>query len=360
VGITGTNGKTTTKEMVASICERAGGAPGTPGPVLKTAGNFNNLIGLPLTLLGQRGDEAVAVLEMGMNAPGEIARLTEIAQPDYGVIVNVGPGHLAGVGGVAGVARAKGELFAHAAAGAVMAINTDDPWVQRLAPLVSGPKIFFGCAGEIRARHVVDLGVDGVGFDLWVGRRRARVRLPLLGQHNVSNALAAAALTYAMGHEVEAIAAGLEHTTAPPRRLRVRRTSAGVVVLDDTYNANPSSVQAALEVLSRRAGKQVVVLGDMRELGDESRRAHREIGARVASLGVARLVVLGAEAQAVADGARAAGLPAAAVIVAGSHREAAEAAVAELAPGDTVLVKGSRGMRMEEIVTQLVASDEVL
>lgn len=353
VAITGSNGKTTTKDMIAAIC----GAADFPPPrtrVLKTEGNLNNLIGLPLTLFQLRGDEAVAVLEMGMNHFGEIARLTEIARPDYAVITNVGPAHLEGVGGtLAGVARAKGELFAGLAPGAAIAVNIDDRWIRRLAASFSGRQVTFGSEGDVRARHVTELGADGIAFDLLVGAERARVRLGLIGPHNVMNALAAAAVAHAMGLPLNVIARGLQNCTGPGMRMQVIHLANGVTVINDAYNANPSSVEAAMVALRRFSGRSVAVLGDMWELGDEAGRAHHEVGERAAALGVRQLVVLGTHAAAMAAGARAGGMSPDAVNLCGSHAEVAAAVVAQWQPGDTVLVKGSRGMHMEEVVRLL-------
>jgi UDP-N-acetylmuramoyl-tripeptide--D-alanyl-D-alanine ligase len=288
-----------------------------------------------------------------MNRPGEIARLTEIARPDYGVVVNVGMAHIEGLGSMAGVAAAKGELFAGMSPGGTIAVNVEDEWVCRIAAPFPGRKIQFGRGAEVEARDVVDLGVDGVAFRLCVGRRTARVRLPLPGRHNVTNALAAAAIAHAMGMDLDVVAGGLGSTLAVPMRMQVCRLANGVTVVNDAYNANPSSVEAALETLSRVPGRLVVVLGDMRELGGESRRAHLEVGERAASLGVHRLVLLGDCAEALAAGARRAGMTPEALSLCSSHAEAADAVAADWRSGDTVLVKGSRGMKLEQVVRLL-------
>ncbi len=353
IAVTGSNGKTTTKDLIASICAAASFPPPWNG-VLKTEGNFNNFVGLPLTVLQLTGREAVAVLEMGMNHHGEIARLTEIARPDFAVITNIGPAHLEGVGGtLAGVAAAKGELFAGLGGEAAIAVNMDDEWVRRLAGPFTGRKIGFGINAEVCARGVVDLGSDGVAFTLAVGAQTAKVRLRLVGVHNVMNALAAAAIGEAMGLSIATIAAGLERATGPAQRMQIVRLGNGVTIIDDAYNANPSSVEAALSALGRLPGRLVVVLGDMWELGAESRRAHRSVGGRAAALGVHRLIVIGAHAESVAAGAREGGMSAAAITVSASCAEAAEAVVAQWRPGDCILVKGSHGMRMAEIVRLL-------
>jgi UDP-N-acetylmuramoyl-tripeptide--D-alanyl-D-alanine ligase len=353
VAITGSNGKTTTKEMIASICAAADFPPPRTR-ILKTQGNENNLIGLPRTLLHLQGDEAVAVLEMGMNRAGEVARLSEIARPDYAVITNIGPAHLEGFGGsLAGVAAAKAELFAGLSRAAVIAVNMNDEWVRRLAPVFAGRKITFGTDADVRARAVVDLGPDGVAFDLVIAERVAKVRLRCIGQHNVTNALAAAAIGQAMGLGLDVIARGLERAVATAMRMQVTRLPNGVTLINDAYNANPSSVEAALLALRRLCGRPVVVLGEMWELGDEARRAHRLVGERAAALGVQQLFLMGALAETVAAGARAAGMHAEAIHVCGSHAEAADAVAAQWQPGDVVLVKGSRGMKMEEVVRLL-------
>lgn len=352
IAITGSNGKTTTKELTAAICNAAHFPPPRPA-VLKTEGNLNNLIGLPLTLLGRRGDEAVGVLEMGMNQPGEIGRLTEIARPDYATITNVGPAHLQGLGSLAGVAAAKGELFAGLPSTSTIAVNVDDEWVARLAASFGGAKILYGRGGDVRAENVAELGLDGLGFELRVGAARARVRLRLIGRHNVQNALAAAALTHAMGLSLETIVRGLESPVGPPMRMQSLRLANGVTLINDAYNSNPASVEAALETLQRLPGRSVAVLGDMWELGDESRHAHRSIGERAGALGVDRLILVGAMATAMAEGAMASGLAAERIAICEDHRAAADSIRADWRAGDVVLIKGSRGMKMEEVVRLL-------
>jgi UDP-N-acetylmuramoyl-tripeptide--D-alanyl-D-alanine ligase len=356
VAITGSAGKTTTKEMMASIC-RGAELPPPCSAVLSTEGNYNNLIGLPLTLLRLQGNEAVAILEMGMNRPGEIARLTEIARPDYAVVTNIGPAHLEGVGGtIAGVAAAKGELFAGLAEDAVVAVNTDDEWVSRIAAVFRGRHVPYGTRGVVQARSIRDFGGDGVAFDLWIDGCTETVRLRFVGAHNVSNALAAAALGHAMGLRIGGIASGLEQAVGIAMRMQVVRLKNGVTVINDAYNANPSSVDAGLLALRRFPGRSVVVLGEMRELGGESRRAHHQVGERAAALGIDQLYLLGPQTEAVAEGALAAGLPANRVQVCGSHAEVAAALVARWQPGDTILVKGSHSMHMEEVVRLLVSA----
>ena len=251
------------------------------------------------------------------------------------------------------VVRPAQPQFANLSRDAVIAVNIDDPWVRRLAASFRGRQISFGVNAEVGARNVVDLGPDGVAFELVIGAHVAKIRLRLLGQHNVTNALAAAAMAHAMDLRLDAIAHGLEHAVGPAMRMQAIRLANGITLINDAYNANPSSVEAALVALRRVSGRPVVVLGEMWELGDESGRAHYQVGERAATLGVHALFLLGTQAAAVAAGARAGGMPAAAIHVCGSHAEVVDAVVASWQPGDAVLVKGSRGMKMEDVVRLL-------
>lgn len=349
VGITGSNGKTTTKEMVAAICERADFPP-PHRAVLKTHGNENNLVGLPLTLLRLSGDEAVAVLEMGTNAPGEIARLTEIAAPDVGVITNIGPAHLEGLGSIAGVVAAKGELFAGMSPEATIAVNMDDEWVGRVAASFPGRRIEFGRGRAVEARAVRDFGFDGVAFDLAIAGHTAPVRLRMAGVHNVGNALAAAAVAHGLGVDLDAICAGLEAATPPAMRMQVARLANGTTVVNDAYNANPASMEAALRAITGRPGRAIAVLGEMRELGADSDALHRRLGRRAAEYGVQILVAVGPQAESIAAGARQAAPSGLAIHVCPDATAAAAVVVQSWKPGDTILVKGSRGPDTDEAV----------
>lgn len=354
IGITGSNGKTTTKEMVAAICVAA---CGSREKVLKTEGNLNNLIGLPLTLLKAVGNEEVGVLEMGMNQPGEIARMTEIARPDVAVVTNVGRAHLERLGSLAGVAAAKGELYAGLPNESVIAVNLEDEWVRRIAEPFRGRHVTFGNGGDVRAESVRDNGLDGVEFELVLASDRRDVRLPHVGAHNVSNALAAAAVTYAMGFSIDAIAAGLAEPPVAAMRMQVHRLESGVTVINDAYNANPDSTEAALRATRRLPGRSVVVLGDMWELGDGSGGAHREVGARAAALGIDELFAVGTHAEETCAGARSAGMELSQTHAFASVDALADALLTARRPGDVVLVKGSRGMRMEEVVRRLMETE---
>ncbi len=355
VGITGSNGKTTTKEMVAAICVAA---CGSRDKVLKTEGNLNNLIGLPLTLLKAVGNEEVGVLEMGMNQPGEIARMTEIAQPDFAVVTNVGRAHLERLGSLAGVAAAKGELYAGLPNESAIAVNLEDDWVRRIAEPFRGRRVTYGSGGDVRAESVRDQGLDGIEFDLVIANDRRGVRLPHVGAHNVSNALAAAAVTHAMGIPIDEIATGLGAPPVAAMRMQVFRLESGVTVINDAYNANPDSTEAALRATRRLPGRSVVVLGDMWELGDGSGGAHREVGARAAALGIDELFAVGAHAEDTCAGARSAGMDASHAHAFASVDALADALLASRRPGDVMLVKGSRGMRMEEVVRRLMETEK--
>jgi UDP-N-acetylmuramoyl-tripeptide--D-alanyl-D-alanine ligase len=352
LAITGSNGKTTTKEMLAAILACAS----TPERVLKTRGNLNNLIGVPLTLLGLAGDETHAVVEMGMNAPGEIRRLTEIADPDVGLITNVGPAHLEGLGSVEGVARAKGELFATMRPDATVIVNVEDPLVAALGAAFPGRRVEFGSGTAITAERVACDERGAAAFRLRVGGNLIDVHLQIPGRHNVLNALAAAAAAYAVGVGLDAIRAGLERATPVGSRMRVVTLASGVTIVDDSYNANPASVAAALQSLAESpATRRLAVLGDMLELGVASAEQHRRVGALAGTLGLAALYLHGDFARETAAGA-AAGMAPGAIHVAADHAAIATALAAEMRRGDWILVKGSRGQRMEEVVRLLGAA----
>ena len=343
VGITGSNGKTTTKEMLAAIMAQT-------GPGLKTAGNLNNLIGLPQMLLRLTGEERWAVLEMGMSEPGEIDRLAEIARPDVGVITNAFPAHLESMGSVEAVARAKGELFLRLPAGGCAVYNADDPLIASAPSPAGVSRLGFGLHdAEISAAGITSEGRRGVSFFLRLPSGSFPITLRAFGLHNVANALAAAAAATALGIGGEIIRAGLEGFTPVDKRFNLEELD-GVVLIDDSYNANPASMEAALMTLADIAeeGRAMAVLGDMLELGPGTTEAHRALGKQAASC-VTRLYLLGEMASVTADGALKGGLSASSVIVAGSHEEIVADLTGRLEKGDCILVKGSRGMRMEVV-----------
>ncbi len=338
IALTGSNGKTTTRQLLAAVLARR-------GPVLATRGNYNNHIGLPLTLLELRAAHRSAVIEMGANHAGEIARLTQLARPQIGVVTQAGDAHLEGFGSRDGVARAKGELFSGLEAGGIAVINVDDAYAGLWRGMAGCRQIGFGMGRD------ADVGAEGIRatesgmrFELRIPGGGAPVELPLPGRHNVMNALAAAACGVALGLDAAQIAAGLQLVQAPQGRVVWKRTTAGARLIDDTYNANPTSMQAGLELLAQQSGQRWAVLGAMAELGPASARLHAEVGARARALQIDRLCVFGAAA---ADYARGWGEGAEVFEDLGTL---AAALAGELGLDVTVLVKGSRSARMEALV----------
>jgi UDP-N-acetylmuramoyl-tripeptide--D-alanyl-D-alanine ligase len=347
IGITGSNGKTTTKEMTASILKQK-------GPVLKNEGNLNNHIGVPLTLLKMAAVHRSAVVEMGMSAPGEIDLLARLVSPDIGVITNIGPAHLEFLGSMDGVAAAKAELLDNLAAGGTAVLNADDRYFEMLSARFSGRVLSFGMSdgAAVRAQDIRQ-GDEYTDFDLVAQGSAARVRLRALGRHNISNALAAAAAALAAGMPVEAVKYGLDDFVPVSMRSEIKVIS-GRTVLADCYNANPGSVKAALETLVtlRPGARSVAVLGDMLELGEQGAEEHREIGRLAARLGVDVIIAVGELSARILDGARDGGMPKSALFAAGSHAEAAGLLTRQSRIGDAVLIKGSRGMKMEKILEE--------
>ena len=354
--VTGSNGKTTTKELMAA-------ALSVGGEVHKTYGNFNNLVGVPLTILAWLENAWAAVVEMGMNAPGEIARLTEIARPDVGLITNVGVAHLEGLGSIEAIARAKGELFAGLRSDTVAVVNIDDTMVRTIGrSLLSGEfQITFGHSNEadVQIRSVKTLG-EGIEAQLSVFDAPCTMRLPLCGDHNAMNGVGALAVGLALDLPLDPMLEALASVRIPGGRFKVVWSSMRKIhVVDDTYNANPPSMKAAFSTLrdlanARDNGRRIVALGDMLELGKESEALHREVGRAAAVSGVAWVLATGQFAESVVEGAREAGVEAAAF-------EDTEALLQELEAGlqagDWVLAKGSRGARMERVVQALVPEE---
>jgi UDP-N-acetylmuramoyl-tripeptide--D-alanyl-D-alanine ligase len=352
VAVTGSSGKTSTKEMLAGILSLR-------GPGLKTEGNFNNLIGLPHTLFRLEAGHGWAVLELGMSARGEIARLAEISRPDIGIITNIGPAHLETLHNLEGVARAKGELFAALPVGGTAIINGDDPRVLQLPVANGARRLVYGCGPEAEVR-AGEIAIDGQGirFNLYLAGECRAVRLSVPGRYNVHNALAAAAAAYALRMDIAQIAAGLGNFRSCAGRGNVMELSSGATLLEDFYNANPMAVKAALSALDDMpgSGRRIAVLGDMLELGEAAAELHYRTGmaaAKCADL----LILLGERAEDTAAGAREGGLPPQSVWVVKSHDEAVQLLGDLMRPGDRVLVKGSRGMTMEKICEALRSGD---
>jgi UDP-N-acetylmuramoyl-tripeptide--D-alanyl-D-alanine ligase len=349
VAITGSIGKTTAKELTASVLA-------TRFNVLKPASSFNNQWGLPLTLLRMTAEHQAAVVELGTNQRGEIKALAAIASPTVGVVTVVAPVHTEFLGSIEGVREEKAALVRALGADGIAVLNADDARVASMARECAGRVVTYGLAPAATVHVVGDVtdGETGLRFALEVGDRRVPVALTLGGRHNVTNALAAAAVGVALKLDLEDIARGLGE--ARPAARRGQWVVAGdVTILDDTYNASPTSVRAALEMLSarRRGRRAVVVLGDMLELGAMADDAHRETGRVVAALPADEFVGVGRAAALAVEAARTAGI--AEAYHAKTYEDAVSHLAKRLAPGDVVLVKGSRGMRMERVVDALVA-----
>jgi UDP-N-acetylmuramoyl-tripeptide--D-alanyl-D-alanine ligase len=355
LAITGSNGKTTTKEMIAAILEEAYvNQKPLRGKILKTEGNFNNLVGLPLTLLRLRKRNKVAVVELGTNRPGEIERLTEIAAPDLGIITSVAAAHLEGLKSVAGVAHEKGALFRGIRPGGTIAVNWDDARVRRLGQKFRGKKITYGGGGEVRAESWRSLGSQDTMLDLQVGRRRIHVRLHFLGKHNIVNATGAAAMAYGFGISLAAIRRGLQKAKPFPMRMQLE-TWRKIGIINDVYNANPASMEAALSTLSEIEcrGERTAILGDMFELGRQSRQQHQQLGKQVARSGIDYLYLLGAQAKHVKQGALRGGMASERIVIGKDHTDIANLLRSHVKKGDWLLFKGSRGMKMETVLSKL-------
>lgn len=350
IALTGSNGKTTTKEMIAACLE-------TTFPMLKTRGNLNNLIGVPLTLLSLTEKERVVVLEMGMNVPGEIRRLTEIAEPDVGLITNIQKVHLEGMGSLERLKEEKGELFRRMRQDGTVLVNQDDSKVVELAAGYPGQRITFGIRhpAEVMAKEIQLMGAQGTSFTLILEGELIEIHLPLLGRHFVPNALAAIATASLFGVELKQAKEALEHFQPLPMRMEVVPLKGGKTLINDAYNANPYSMDLALETLveAKGEGRAIAVLGDMLELGNFKREAHEQLGRKVSELAIDFLFVLGEQAPLVVKSAVSCGFPLNKAMVMESHKEAIVTLRKIIQKGDWILVKGSRKMAMEKIVEGL-------
>ena len=346
IGVTGSNGKTSAKEMIAFLLEER-------FRILKSPGNFNNLVGLPLTLLELETSHEIAVLEMATNVPGEIRRLAQIARPTVGLITNIGQAHLEGMGSLEALVKEKGELFRSMGEEGIIAVNQNDPSVSALARDCLARKVSF--AIDTKADVMIDRiqwrGVKGVRFRLTVGKESASVDSPLMGHQFVHNVAAAVAVASLFEMRVKDIKRRLKRFKSPPMRMEIVPFG-GVTFINDAYNANPPSVEMALSALPHDAGKgrAFVVLGDMLELGEISQGAHRAVGRLIGTLKVAGVFLLGDRATDVAEGAIEKGMNPQRIWIAKSHHEIAGLLKDLVRPGDWILVKGSRKMRMENVI----------
>ena len=342
VAITGSNGKTSVKEMLATILA-------TQGTILYTRGNLNNHIGLPLTLLRMTPEHRHAVVEMGANHPGEIAALTAIAQPDIALINNAGPAHLEGFGDVAGVARAKAEIWQGLSEQGVAVFNADDAYAELWRELAADDQqLCFGIDASQADVRATD--IHGQRFTLQTPAGSANIALPLPGRHNILNALAAAAAATALAIDINDIATGLEQVVPVAGRLTLSTAAHGATLIDDSYNANPASLEAGLAVLQQRPGTHILVLGDLAELGPEAEQIHQQIGLQARRFGVDSLYASGPMSRhscdAFGDG--------------GHHFNDIDTLVAALRPRlsteTSLLIKGSRSAGMERVSEALMAS----
>lgn len=348
IGITGSVGKSTTKELTAEVLERR-------FRTIKNPGNLNNEIGLPLSLLRLTEAHQRAVLEMGFYVPGEIALLCDIAQPQVGVITNVSQVHLERAKTMDAIVQGKRELVENLppAPDGLAILNYDDPQVRPMAERTEAKVFYYGLSplADLWASEIRGLGLEGVRFVMNFNGEKVHVRVPLLGRHSVHTALRATAVGLAEGMSWEEIVNGLQSSQSQLRLVAVRGPK-GSLLLDDTYNAAPPSVIAALNLLEELEGRRVAVLGDMLELGDYEERGHRMVGARAAEV-ADELVAVGERAKWIAQEAVLAGLPKESVVTLEDSDEATAYLRDQIGEDDVVLVKGSRGMRMDEIVAAL-------
>ena len=353
VGITGSVGKSTSKEMIAAVLRQR-------YPTLKSPGNLNNEIGLPLTLLRLRGVHERAVLEMGMYDRGEIAELAAIARPQVGVITNVGPTHLERLGTLERIAAAKAELVQALPEDGIAILNSDDPLVRSMAELTSAQVFFYGLTPgcDLWASHIASEGLEGIRFRFRRGEDTIHVKVPLLGRHSVHTALRAAAVGLIEGLSWQEIVSGLRDVSGQLRLLVVPGVR-GSTLIDDTYNASPASTIAALNLLDDLDGRRIAVLGDMLELGSFEEAGHRRVGCRAADV-VQLLVTVGPRARWIGHEALACGMPEDSVRIVDDNASALIHLRDVMETGDLVLVKGSRGMAMEQIVAALTRPSPAL
>lgn len=346
IAITGSNGKTTTKEMVSAVVSKKYN-------VHKNTGNFNNLIGLPLTIFNLQPENQVAVLELGMNQFGEIKRLSEICSPDVGIITNIGKAHIGNLGGIEGVKLAKGELVENFNSEQTFIVNKDDPRVLDIAAGARCKKITYSLSGDVDVQ-ATDINTDGLSstyFTLKIGDKTNLVRLKNIGLHNVSNALCAASAGVIMGIDIEQIADALEKFEFPKMRLEIINTSDGLRIINDCYNANPDSMKNAINILAELNGdfNRIAVLGDMLELGEDAEKEHKELGKHIASAGIDYLFTYGQLGETIHYGTKGS-------VMGGSfndHKIIADQIKHVAKKGDVILIKGSRGMKMENILRHL-------
>lgn len=351
VAITGSNGKTTTREMTATILEHA-------FRVLKPERNWNNLIGLPLTLLRLQPDHDAAVLEMGMNRKGEIKRLSQIAQPHIGVITNISAAHLEHLRTLQQVAQAKGELFEALTPENHAVVNIDDPLIVERAKGCPARKITFGISAQaqVTALNIPPVARDETHFTLQIEGHPIPITLKTPGTHSIYNALAAAATATVLQVSPEAIQAGLNQFRPFPGRMETIRIPGNITIINDTYNANPTSMHLALKTFSQLScrGRRIAVLGDMAELGEASQDFHHQVGSLIKKMDMSAAVLMGPNAPIVKESACAQGMREDTVFIAQTHEEIARYLDREVQADDSILFKGSRIMQLEKSLAQFL------
>ena len=350
IAVTGSTGKTTTKDLTASVVKQR-------YETLKTQGNFNNEIGLPLTLFRLDESHEAVVLEMGMRGVGEIAHLTEIAPPDIGVVTNVGKTHIELLGSVAKIAQAKSELVQSLDEKGTAILNADDERVKAMSELTKANVIYYGINKEanLKGREIRTLtSPDRVSFQLEVGTKSSEIMLPMPGEYNVYNALAAAAVGRELGIDLAEIKEGLATASLTDKRNQIIKSAQGIKIINDTYNANPTSVRAGLNTLSQIAeGRKIAILGDMLELGEVAEKEHYKLGSVIIEEGIDYLITIGDLALKIAEGAEDKGLDKSKIFTYNRKREAIDKIEEIMETDDTILVKASRGMKLEEIVASI-------
>jgi UDP-N-acetylmuramoyl-tripeptide--D-alanyl-D-alanine ligase len=339
VGVTGSAGKTTTKDAIAHVLA-------TRHHVLKSQGNLNNHFGMPLQLLKLESEHEIAVIEMGMSHAGEITALAKLAQPDCGVVTMVAPVHLEFFESIAGIARAKFELIESLHAGGIAVLNADDEYVSQFGRDFHGRVVMFGrdAPADVSAQNVESCGPEGSAFDIVAGPERAHAVLPLLGEHNIYNALAGVAVGLQYGVPLEAAAASLATLSAGDKRGEILKIN-GATVINDCYNSNPKALDGMVRSLARiPAQRRIVVAGEMLELGPAGEAMHRESGRHMAEAGIDMVIGVRGLAKAIVDSAKESGVQAEFM---GTPEEAGAWLKREVKPGDAVLLKASRGVRLE-------------
>lgn len=349
--ITGSSGKTSVKEMLAAILR-------TQGQVLATKGNFNNAIGAPLTLLELSSEDEYAVIELGASAEGEIAYTVMLTQPDVALLNNAGGAHLEGFGSLEGVVRAKGEIFSTLSEGGAAVVNLDDAHADVWMAGIDGQVLTFGVDNETADINASDLYVDASGcyrFTLNVEGRGLELQLNVMGRHMVANAAAAAAAATALGIPAEAICSGLESYVGVKGRLDICTLACGARLIDDSYNANPDSVRAAINVLSDLPGERILVLGNLAELGDAAEEIHRQLGAYAHEVGIHKLLTSGDLAALAAEEFTQLGGAATSFT---ANKDLGDYLLTQLNSDTVVVVKGSRSSAMDTVVSQLQQGED--